>query len=714
MTPLRLSLVVPHGVEPAIFPWGASLIRDYVRHHVENAHVELLNFSADQELRELFEAHQSLLEIRDRMTSRAHQIFVGNAPYKDTFLGLVATLGGRFFEIADRHGMFRQSQLGDRAERLDQVQRFSRAFDELMSRRIAAEKSAADGCLHVVGFSTYDHTVFNTIGLADRFRRESNPDLLLVGGDYWDFRNAPKTLAALPFIDAVVVGYGEQSLVEIMAALRSGRHVGELNIKGVVTRARNTEATPLPPDQGEAPIFIRPRDLRVENRTWTFNVPDAYTAKSQGSPFRLVHRDLHHQNHYRILTQRGCSFGGCRFCTQIDKMLHFEFGIDEVWRQVVEQLESDNPEQPVGFTIDNDEMTSPDLIFLLKQIDSLPYQVNSVTFFYQVKLFTPEIAKTLSELQNPGRFSFVMNWESLNPQTLKNMTKGHYPLDGIQAAKAVLDCGAAIATNYMVHFPLQGPDDIEIEADLLEKSLHLLTHPNASPALFPYAANGRDTISGKPEKFNITVKRNPYNVWMVEAYGADLDISFWQYEYFENLAWKSERVLARLFHESRKSPSPLGRALRSWMFTATAMASRKPAYQRRMQLFEYISRATYRKHQSPLPRSSFFIEGTSLHRHFRAWRNGEQWSRSLSRDELLVLRALYFSQSQKDLIQQLKREMHEGKTLQIVSDHLALGTLVEQRGKLLCVANDPGYWREGSASERRKSANLRSSAVSAA
>jgi len=174
-------------------------------------------------------------------------------------------------------------------------------------------------------------------------------------------------------------------------------------------------------------------------------------------------------------------------------------------------------------------------VVFIKELDDIEARrkldIREVIFWYQVKLFNLEIAHTLASSPNPDKYLFKMNWESLNPKTLKNMSKGHNPLEAIASCKAVLDAGGRVSTQYMIYFPKEDNASVSQEVENLRRSEHLIASKRFRGHYFPYLATRRDEICRRPERHGIRVWRRPENVWLKEHMGVDLDISNWQYDY---------------------------------------------------------------------------------------------------------------------------------------------------------------------------------------
>ena len=684
---MLVTLAAPRGINKQIFLWGLELVSDYLKANVPDVDVNKINLTADEELHAIFPPRNRIMGmIQLQMTRKARQIFLGSADFISAYTTQVAAMGDEFLDLAEEHDMFRPERKDELiAEAREAFPALKKDFDDYLTQLIEKEKARANGQPHIWGITTYDHTVFNVLYLAKRIA-EVDPDAtIILGGDYWDYKNSRKLVEDIDWIDGVVVGYGEDPLLEIVQRHKAGEPVKDMLVRGLTNRA--VLAAEAAPDS----IFVKFQDIKKADagsgKLQTMSVPDAYRSGEADIPFQLVHRDLHEPNVYRVLTQRGCSFGGCRFCTQIDRMIHFPFSIQEVTRQLDAELRNNPPDGPITISIDNDEMTAPDLLYLVDFFEALPYEVKRVVFWYQVKLFNSSIAAGIRKAKNPGIYKFQMNWESMNPKTLKFMSKGHDPLKAIEAAKSVLDVGASFGSNYMCRFPRQDHENINQEANFLAAAFHLGV---GRMAVFSYSANGRDLISGSPDRYQIEVTRNPANIWAKETFGTDLDISFWQYDW-EATQGTGDRIdywLARLY----------GRIFTKVAYDATLAAGLSHIPLALLSLvtgrFGYIKRswALFNIMRRKPTNGAFRIESDRLIRRDRIPGLARPMNVKLSEQDIELLRHIYLKTRESDLQEWLTKRMSGREAERLLRKHEKLGTLVRFDGKVISVVHDPEYW----------------------
>jgi hypothetical protein len=359
-----------------------------------------------------------------------------------------------------------------------------------------------------------------------------------------------------------------------------------------------------------------------------------------------------------------------------------------VTRQFQEELDTNPPTGAISISIDNDEMTGPDLLYLVNFFENLPYEIESVVFWYQVKLFNAKIAAGLNKSRKPGIYKFQMNWESMNPKTLKFMSKGHDPLKAIEAAKSVLDVGAGFTSNYMCRFPRQDSENVEQEAQYLAKAFHLAVD---RLTVFSYSANGRDLISNSPERYQMDVTRNPASVWSKQSFGADLDISFWQYDWV-NARGTSDRfdhwisnAYGELFKRMGSYQATFVGALNHVPLAFLCLLSGRLAYIKRSWVLFNIMR----RNSSSV---SFALDGNRLTRQASIFGVIKNLDVLLDDQDIALLRLAYWTVRESKVIKMLTSHMTDAEAQTLLNKHDKLGTILRIDGKMISVVNDPGYW----------------------
>jgi hypothetical protein len=316
-----------------------------------------------------------------------------------------------------------------------------------------------------------------------------------------------------------------------------------------------------------------------------------------------------------------------------------------------------------------------------------------------------------------------MNFESLNSKTLKNMCKGHTPLQAIEAAKVIMDCGHSYNTNYFNHYPLETRESIDQELKILRRVIHLFMPPKGRLNSFAYSANNRDALFQNQEKFNIISTHLPGDIFVSTAFGVNVPFSFWSYSYTNKPSLNLEHLLRYVYYQSRKAwtwfeyprmfvninwngtkypfkeqlafLARLGKSL-AWevFFRILGLFNKGNVYQQRLRTFSYLAKVSSTEHpESKTKQSSLLISNNCLVKEYHTPWDKEKFSISLSTEEFKILRYLYWTRKYQDVIDQFKTTINELDIVNIIERHLKLGSLVQFRDSLLCTANDQEYWK---------------------
>jgi hypothetical protein len=721
-------LVVPLGVESVIFPWGVISIKEYLDKTGAPASTRIWNLGHDADLKALQGAHARTLQSIEAIlnTKGLDVFFLANSRYSDVFFGAVASLGSGFLRIAGANGLLSGARAWVNQRRLrHDADALKRAYEALVVRKLEQLAVGVSQRRQIWAFSVYDRTLFGCLGLATLARRTFADSTVVLGGDYFTFPVARKLVRAQAFIDGVVVGYGEEVMRQVVESNVRDEAFADVAMRGVVNRAS------LAVDEPESPTFPTKRFLRLVDQKATptlqaVNVPRIYYDAPLDSPIDYVQSDLADGRKVRVLAQRGCSYGKCTFCTQLDKRLHFTISVqhvvDSLHRQIEERASAGNV--PVVISFDSDEHTISVVTALLDYLDSerCPRVPIVIRMWMQVKMFKPSLIRAWAAFRNRNvHFQVALGVESFNPETLRHMDKGHTPLEAVQTIKLIQDCGHEFTSNYFMHFPLESRAGVAAEAALLRRTLHLFVQAQGRLSGLCYAANGRDALYEDPERFQVFVDRLPGDVWMRETYGVDLEFSFWAYRLRQRLTREPDRWMVWSWHEHLAGRGRRFGLLREAAFHVLGRMTRRTEFLARARLFQHIADATPRPSgpapgadllptmTEQVPPSHFYIRRRVLLKDFCAPDGSERWSMGLSFDELRVLRALYFTRKRVELAEVLSPGLAPAKLKQILDRHLQLGSIVEQDGSLLSVVNDPEFCEELAAGETR--GELRENAV---
>jgi hypothetical protein len=129
----------------------------------------------------------------------------------------------------------------------------------------------------------------------------------------------------------------------------------------------------------------------------------------------------------RVLAQRGCSYGRCTFCTQLNKRITIPFDKSGLIRGIRTEIESKlsqacvNGTNPIEIVLDADDHTDTFLEKLTDLLVSIDFKGRNVRmlFQYQIKRLNNRALKALVRMNLHGidLYRVALNIESLNPAT---------------------------------------------------------------------------------------------------------------------------------------------------------------------------------------------------------------------------------------------------------------------------------------------------------
>ncbi len=573
-----VTLIVPPGLDERIFPWGVHCLADYLAATGAPARTRILNFSTSSRLALLRERHLSLLgDLFALLRSDALTMVFGHTTEPGLFLGLVAAAGDRFFDVGHEHDLFVSHRRARKveAERCRELRQFCVEYRSALIEPI--KHSASGPAPKLWGISVYDFTLLNSLQIA-AFVAEVDPrSAIVLGGDYFDRLSATTLIENADHVDGIVVGYGEEIFRSIVIEYSRHGRIDGIRANGLVNQ------------RGQA-------DVGDAESSFKISIPPSYVEAAPNPPGDYVR--LGHNGEVHILTQRGCSWGHCTFCSQLDRRLHFPVNEDHVLEKVTEAIHHrkvDLGERRAFLKFDADENDLAAVLPVLQRAldESAPEGPVTADFWMMVQKFQRDLPEFASSAGHRLDLRVKLNIESLNVETLRHMRKGHTALGALEAVKGVMDAGQIVKTNYFVHYPLESCESVRGEVALLVKAVHLLSPPSTVFAGFPYSANNRDDIAEHPDLYGTRVTRMRRDVWIAAAMGLDLPFSIWA---FTATSMPSRRLSdlieqtyrKRLEAEEHAEISELGRRL----FPQARMLSRRYPLQAAARRIKVWARST--------------------------------------------------------------------------------------------------------------------------
>jgi hypothetical protein len=698
---IEVILVVPVGIEKGIFPWGVHAIRDYLANSFDSIEIRILNFSDGDYFNDLNERYAEVLSrLFFSMNSVERESIFGVTGNPYNLLGIASCTGDNLFQLTGRFKSFTRKN----SSHLKALKEESAAHIKAKIFEHLKNSTVKSGSKRIWALSVYDRTLFNALWFAQLIKQEDPEASIIFGGDHFDFKNVEATARDISFVDGVILGYGEEVLCRLIKNKLKGIPVREQTIQGLINNR-----------------YFNSDDTAALKKV---NVPPLYRKLSTDPVFTYVQQPK--SNELRLLTQRGCSWGKCLFCAQLDKAMYYPASVDHVLEGIRHKIESanrgDQKDSAIKISFDSDENSPQMFSHVVNYLNGVKdsHVRFDVVLWLQVKSFRRELTEVIRKIDNNKINLLVkLNFESLNSDTLRNMRKGHSPLMCIEAAKAVQDCGHSFVTNYFLHFPLESSDSIDGEAIILRRVAHLFRPPQGKIILYPYNANYRDEVFLNQEYYNVCVERLKGDTWLKDVFGLDLPYSLWSYGYKVRFSLNPDRMLTYCYNRTLQARSAVsyprrtatanwgstavpfgekaayvGRALKraGWEFLYGILQLTKKGHKHRKRngMFRYLSGLSA-GNLTGCKGSRIYIEKKVLHKDFDIPGGREKWSRPLEDNELKILRFLYWTSSRKKVIEAFKDQISDADINSIIDRHLELGTLIEYRNLLLCIANDPDF-----------------------
>lgn len=670
--PADLVMVVPLGLDPSIFPWGPHLVLDAARKARPLRRCELWDLRKEPVIVELANNSRALLEVvLLGVPSDQRPLFFGHTQNVFLLYELAVTLGSGLATIlglSAAHGI---------------------RLRELQEAHFAAVKKAFIARKHrrgtVYAISIYDYTALGALAVARRLKEIDPSCQVIAGGDYIDESTARLLVAESAYIDAAVFGYGEDPIIRMLDWIDKGHSLKKFS----ATKGRTGTDARTKAESGNFPE--RPHLQSAMNA-------------------------IFEAGRLRILTQRGCSWSECTFCSQMDRHAHVPLDLEAIARAIETHIsQCQHEEGELDVSLDSDENDVAAVTQISRTIAStLPSDRHaSLEFWLMVRSYRPELCKVALETKNSMKHHVRMNIESLSLGRLRLMKKGFSPLQALEALKACIDCGIRISTNYFSFYPgEESEEDTLEEARLLATASHLLLAPALGISSFPYAMNGRDEVAAKAQDFKLNLARQAES-WMREAHSLDLPYSIWAQELQPSpecpaltaaeIDWHARRKeylasLAGLSTLRGKVPeaAEVALLLRKEIDAVRSSANRLQAVvdressQARTRRLSVLNAILAFKRGGRIDQAGKLLRQHVLSldgRQLTACAPNEQATRlELDDQDLEMLRLLYWTRRRSEF----QMRFPSGATR--LARFLDEGWVIEQRGHLLSLVNDPGYW----------------------
>ncbi|GFO70670.1 B12-binding domain-containing radical SAM protein [Geomonas limicola] len=302
-------------------------------------------------------------------------------------------------------------------------------------RRILKEERPA-----VLGISQFTHNRFDSLELA-RVAKELDPRCLVLLGGPHATHAGEEQLAQHPEVDAVVLGEGEETLLELLRALAAGRKLSE--VAGLLYRGNGTVLR----TQARPPIA----DLDA--------LPLAAAAESHG-----IGVDYRRQLEF-IITSRGCP-ASCLFCSS---PLFWGRGVRfRSPASVVEELRLLRERFGLVYFSLRDDTFTADRERVLEICRLLEEAQLGMLWNCQSRV-TAVDQEMLAAMKRAGCECIQFGVESGSPTMLKALGKRITPDAVEQAAAAVRRVGLNLSIYLITGIPGESEEDLKATQRLIER-----------------------------------------------------------------------------------------------------------------------------------------------------------------------------------------------------------------------------------------------------
>lgn len=697
----ELKLLVPATVHPDIFAWGVHCLRYSSRQRHPDVTTEI------HDLRDCDDVVQLWIEMRDRF-----EVDVGKAMAGVYRRSGTAELDANMGNERSYHYLAAWLLLACEERRLPPayapLERLlrrrgdeARALVERIDAVLAALLQPSRGAQLIVGISTYQFILLDSIFLAQRIGALFPHANIVLGGDPLDLATAREVLTN-PVIDGCVTGPGEYALNEIVETVATGGDLREASIGRFANRAffRDFESN------------LTRWNSAIEARA-DYDAVRGYPGVEWNEGANIIH----------ILGRRGCTWASCTFChrshvvtkehvfdpsmllmqREIDRFLTSHLGISAAVRPAAQPartlyrpgryspLRQRSAELYVRWDADDaDVATAIKLITWLNgRLEARPPLQQKVVFysFAPARQLSRPYAHALARAANPESLQVRLGVpiETLNPKTARTMKKGVNPIDAIKAMKVAGDSGALFAGVYFAFYPLEGLEDVRQECGYMDAALHLLVERYVPQV---YIGSHRDAIGHAPEAYGIELDSS--NDPLMQLLGMDIrpdSTRRYRVRGTSPLARMQNAYLSLFWSLKAWMTESIGRKRLVAILRAGRAAAAMLVWMVRLWDFSYMRRIALMYACTVLPpnRVRLFFRGGTVVRE-RPWFLGGRWRKALGRNETRMLRFVYERRRVSSVLSEFADVAEAPEILaQLERDRL----VVRYNDHVISVVNDP-------------------------
>jgi len=329
----------------------------------------------------------------------------------------------------------------------------------------------------IVGFSVWISNYLTTLMAAAELKRLPDPPFIVLGGPQCtDSENAADLALGSRLVDAVVVGEGEQTFLELQAQIDPVTHTlfGPTPAGTKIWRNGAVE-------------FGGPRKL--------FHIDDLPLPNYDSMDLDIYSRKIR-QISYEL--SRGCT-DKCEFCSEWVFWEHFRSSTPVT---AVNQLLELQRRTGYGSVTFSDSLLNGSANRLVGFAEHL--LTTNLQFLWS-GFVRADITKPVAKLLSRAGLDHVfIGVESLSDRTLLSMKKRRDGADNVDAIEAFLDAGISVAAGVIAGFPGDSAADFEATVNGLQSFLK--RYPKKfQVSIEPFVVTPSATIAKRPGEFGLTL-----------------------------------------------------------------------------------------------------------------------------------------------------------------------------------------------------------------
>jgi len=329
--------------------------------------------------------------------------------------------------------------------------------------------------IKIVGFSINQSNFLFSLQIANRIKKENKNIKIIFGGSaifYNKFRDkTPKNLC-----DYFVIGEGEETLYELVAALRKGKEIN--GIRGVMMNSRDYKYK-----------FI-PRNPIMDIDKISFPTFEEFDLK------------LYTDKQLPILTSRGC-IGRCAYCVDYIMSNCYRFKSAE---KIIEELMFLKNRYSINKFQLNDLLCNGNLEELEKTCDLIIKNKLKIELFGYFSIRKDMSIRLLKKMKKAGFVNAHYGFESGSNNVLRLMNKYYTAEDAEELIKKTRKAGIMVVINIIVGFPGETDNNFNETIEFIKRNHNYINIIGNVSICFIMRGS---MIYKYPERFGFTLTPNP-------------------------------------------------------------------------------------------------------------------------------------------------------------------------------------------------------------